>query len=334
MQALIFEGIETATLRDVPIPGIRSHEVLIQVKAVGLSDADAQIYRGAEAAEFPLIPGHEFAGVVRDIGERVTTLNVGERVTGDPILGCGTCYFCKIKQPDQCDQLEIVGSNRDGACAEYVVMPETHIYPIGELSFREAAMIAPLAGLIAGVQQIPLPLGAEVLISGAGTRGLVLLQLLKNSGAARVVMLEARANRLALALSLGAQAGVRVDGTESAALRELAPTGFDLALDASGDPQMVARMLPFMRKAGRLGLFGIYPKHATLPLRPYDIARRNLKIYGSFGLRNQFPFAIRLLQQRVIQVAPLLSHAFPFEAFADALQLIQNGDAFKVQLHP
>jgi 2-desacetyl-2-hydroxyethyl bacteriochlorophyllide A dehydrogenase len=334
MKALVFENIRTPVIREVPIPGIGPHDVLIRVKAAGICGTDVHIYEGEYFAEFPIIPGHEFSGVVEDIGEKVTTVAAGDRVTADPNIGCGKCYFCKINQQNQCEDLKAVGVTRDGAFAEYVVAPEDKVFQIGELSFQDAAMIEPTSCVVWGLQQAPIPTGAEVLIFGAGPIGLTLLQLIKHGGASRVIMVEGRTNRIELAKSLGADLVVRVDGTEAEALKDLSPTGFDAVVDATGIPKVVERMIEFVRSCGMLVFFGVCPKDETIRISPYEIFRRDLKIYGSFALRNTFAPAIRFLQNEVVQVTPLLSHSFPFEKFEEALETMRSGDSMKVQLHP
>lgn len=334
MRALVFEDIRTPVVKEVPIPGIGAQDVLIRVKAAGICGTDVHIYEGEYFSEFPLIPGHEFSGVVEDIGEKVTTVLPGEHVTADPNIGCGKCYFCKINQQNQCENLGAVGVTRDGAFAEYVVAPEEKVFSIGDMSFEDAAMIEPTACVVYGLQQHPIPLGAEVLIFGAGPIGLTLLQLIKHGSASRVVMVEKRQNRIDLAHSLGADMVIPADGTEAEALKDLSSTGFDVVLDATGIPKVVEGMINFVRNCGTLFFFGVCPKDDFIRISPYEIFRRDLKVCGSFALRNTFAPAIRLLQNHVAQVTPLLSHSFPFEQFEEALTVMRSGDSMKVQMHP
>ncbi len=334
MKALVFENIRKPLVKDVPIPSIGPQDVLIRVKAAGICGTDVHIYEGEYFSEFPLIPGHEFSGVVEDIGEEVTTFAAGDRVTADPNIGCGKCYFCKINQQNQCEHLGAVGVTRDGAFAEYVVIPEEKVFSIGDMSFQDAAMIEPTSCVVWGLQQVPIPIGSEVLIFGAGPIGLLLTQLIKHGGASRVVMVENRANRIELARSLGADVVVNADGTEMEALKDLSANGFDVVVDATGIPKVVERMIDFVRNGGILFFFGVCPKDATIQISPYEIFRRDLKIYGSFALRNTFTPAIRLLQNNVVRVRPLLSHSFPFEQFEEALRTMRSGNSMKVQLHP
>lgn len=334
MKAVVFEDVRTPVVKDVPKPIPGAGEVLIAVKATGICGTDVHIYEGEYFSEFPLIPGHEFSGIVEDIGEKVTTIARGDRVTADPNIGCGKCYFCKINQQNQCENLGAVGVTRDGAFAEYVVVPEEKVFSIGDMSFQDAAMIEPTSCVVYGLQQHPVPIGAEVLIFGAGPIGLTLLQLIKYGGASRVVMVERRANRIELAQSLGANIVVNADGKEAEALKNLSATGFDVVADATGIPKVVERMIDFVRNCGILFFFGVCPKDATIQINPYEIFRRDLKICGSFALRNTFAPAIRLLQNNIVQVEPLLSHSFPFEQFEEALEVMRSGDSMKVQLHP
>jgi D-arabinitol dehydrogenase (NADP+) len=334
MRAIVFEDVRKPVVKDVPIPTIGPHDVLIRVERTGICGTDVHIYEGEYFSTFPLIPGHEFSGTVDKIGSEVTTVAVGDRVTADPNIGCGKCYFCKINQQNQCEQLGAVGVTRDGAFAEYVAVPEGKVFNIGDLSFQDAAMIEPTACVVWGLQQAPIPIGSEVLIFGAGPIGLTLMQLIKHGGASRVVMVERRANRIELARSLGADLIVTADGKEAQALKEVSATGFDVVIDATGIPKIVEGLINFVRNCGILFFFGVCPIDAKISISPYEIFRRDLKVYGSFALRNTFAPAIRLIQNHVVQVAPLVSHSLPFEQFEDALKIMRSGDSMKVQVHP
>lgn len=334
MEAVVFEGIRNATIQNVPIPGISPNDVLIRVEAVGICRTDLQIYEGQHSAEFPLIPGHEFSGIVEDIGESVTTVAVGERVTADPNIGCGKCYYCKINTQNHCENLQLIGETRDGAFAEYVLVPEKNVYNIGNLSFREAAMIEPVASAAYALQQISVPIGADVLIMGAGPRGMLLMQLLKYAGASRVFMVEKLLSRAELARNLGADAVILADGSDVDSLEELAGVGFDVVVDSTGVAQVAEGMLRFARRCGTLLYFGAFSSDDTLYIRPEEISRKELHLYGSFASRHTFAPAIRLVQNKVVRVEPLLSHSFTLSQFEEALDTLEFGNSVKVQLIP
>ena len=334
MEAVVFEGIRNADIQNVPIPGIGPNDVLIRVKAAGICRTDLQIYEGGHPTEFPLIAGHEFSGIVEDIGESVTTVAVGERVTADPNIGCGKCYYCKINTQNHCENLQIVGETRDGAFAEYVLAPEKNVYNIGTLSFREAAMIEPVASVAYALQQISVPIGADVLIMGAGPRGMLLMQLLKYAGASRVFMVEKLLSRAELAKSLGADSVILADGSDAESLQELAGAGFDLVVDSTGVAQVAEGMLNFVRRCGTLFYSGAFSNDERFQLCPAEISRKELRIYGSFASRHTFAPAIRLVQNKVVRVEPLLSHSFTLGQFEEALNVVQFGNSVKVQLIP
>ncbi|MCP4403159.1 MAG: zinc-dependent alcohol dehydrogenase family protein [bacterium] len=334
MKAVVFEGIRNAVIQNVPIPGIGPNDVLIRVEAVGICRTDLQIYEGVHPTEFPLIPGHEFSGIVEDIGESVTTVAVGERVTADPNIGCGKCYFCKINKQNHCENLQMIGETRDGAFAEYVLVPEKNVYNIGELSFPEAAMIEPVASVAYALQQIPVQIGADVLIMGAGPRGILLMQLLKYAGASRVFMVEKFLGRAELAKSIGADVVILADGSETENLQELAGAGFDLVVDSTGVAQVAEGMLHFVRRCGTLLYFGVFSNDDAFQISPDEISRKELHLYGTFASRHTFAPAIRLLQNEVVRVEPLLSHSFTLNQFKEALDILQFGNSVKVQLLP
>ncbi len=156
----------------VPQPGL--DDVLIQVHVAGICGTDIHILKGEYEAQYPLIPGHEFSGVVAGIGDHVTRYKVGDRVTADPNIPCNRCQACQRNEPNQCRSLAAVGVTRDGAFAEYVVVPEGNVFRIGEISFAAAALVEPLACVAWGLERVRIQPGASVLIFGAGfARGAV-----------------------------------------------------------------------------------------------------------------------------------------------------------------
>lgn len=332
MQAILFSAAETITVERVPDPTPAADEVVVQVAACGICGTDVHIYRNEYMSNFPLIPGHEFSGKVVAVGKAVTDVKLGDRVAVDPNLYCGHCDFCRNEQANHCRNWQGVGVTRAGAFAEYVAVPARACYRIPDhLTDAQAAFIEPLACVIYALKRIRVWPGAQVLIFGAGPMGLLLLQALRHSGAAQVVMVEKQPARLELATQLGGVA-VPVNGQQAEALREQAPYGFDLVVDATGVPAVIEQAFTYLRPRGQYLQFGVTPMNATIRLRPYDLFRNDWTVIGSFALCYTFLPAIAWLANGVVDVSQLVSHTVPMTEFAPAFQAFAGGQTLKVHV--
>jgi threonine dehydrogenase-like Zn-dependent dehydrogenase len=263
-----------------------------------------------------------------------TAIREGERVAVDPSLFCGTCFFCQRAQGNHCLNWNAIGVTRDGGFAEYVVAPTANVYPIGEMPYEVAAFIEPISCVVYGLQRLRIPVGANALIYGAGSIGLLMLQLVAHGGASTVAVVDLNKDKLKLARSLGAHEAVHGGPGADDALREISPLGFDVVIDCTGVPAVVEHMFTHVRKNGKLLFFGVNPTDARISISPFDVYHKDLEIYGSMALRYTFHDAFALLQAGAVDVKPLLSDRFPIERFPDALELAGSGEALKVQIQP
>ena len=268
---------------DAPVPDVGPNDVLIQVKAAGICGTDIHILHGEYMSSYPLIPGHEFSGIVAAVGESVTRYKVGDRVTADPNVPCNRCTPCQRNQPNQCENLAAIGVTRDGAFAEYVTAPEAVVFPIGDMSFAAAALIEPLACVVWGLKRVQVQPGDNVLVVGAGPMGVLLAQAVAQAGAAQVVVTDTNKSRLELAASLGATATVLSDQQQDEKLKELAPNGFDIVADATGIASVLESSIQYVRERGKIWVFGVVPPEETISIVPYDVFRKDLTIIGSFA---------------------------------------------------
>lgn len=303
-----------------PGPG----DVLIAVRAAGICGTDLHILHGTYEATYPITPGHEFSGMVAATGDGVTRVAVGDRVTADPNIPCGVCPFCQRNEPNQCQDLRAVGVTRNGAFADYVVVPESVVFPIGDLSFAAAALVEPLACVVWGLKQVQVQPGAAALVVGAGPMGCLVMQALRAAGAAQVVISDVVPARLAMAEQLGASAVVLADANQPDRLRQLAPLGYDVVVDATGIPAVLESCFGYARPRGTVWVFGVCPPDARVSFAPYDVFRKDLRIIGSFAVNRTFPESIALIQGGAVQVEPLISHRLPLGAFADGLQVAEH----------
>ena len=322
--AQIRSPLEADVLEAEP-PELGPRDVLIEVKNAGVCGTDLHIWHGSYAlAQYPVVPGHEFSGVVAAVGDEVQHFSVGERVTADPNLPCYSCVFCQQRQFNQCLNLEVIGVTRSGAFAGFVVAPESAVYPIGNLPFAEAALLEPLACVVWGLKQVQLQAGEKMLVFGAGPMGLLMMQAVLRAGAASVVMVDKEAWRLELALQLGASATFQADALTPEALRDIAPHGFDTVADATGVPGVIESTFGYVKPGGKIWVFGVTAADARVPFSPFEVFRKDLKIIGSFALNKTFHEAISLVQGGAVKLAPLISHQLPLREFKQGLELAER----------
>jgi 2-desacetyl-2-hydroxyethyl bacteriochlorophyllide A dehydrogenase len=335
MQAVVFPAPESIVLEEVPDPTCAPDEVIVQVDRTGICGTDVHIYRNEYMSDFPVIPGHEFGGVIVEVGKAVTDFQSGERVAVDPNLYCGHCYFCRNEQANHCLNWQGVGITRQGSFAQYVAAPAKACYHVPDhLTDGQAAFIEPLSCVVHALNRFRVWPGDEVLIFGAGPMGLILVQALRHSGASQVVVVEKQPDRLALADQLGATATVAAGPDRDAALRTLAPYGFAVVVDATGVPAVIEQAFGFLKPRGQFLQFGVSPREATINLRPYDVFRYDWTIIGSFALCYTFERAIAWLANGVVDVTPLISHTLPLADFSTAFQDFAAGKTLKVHLQP
>jgi 2-desacetyl-2-hydroxyethyl bacteriochlorophyllide A dehydrogenase len=332
MKAVLFPAPETISIEYVPDPACSPDEVVVQVASCGICGTDLHIYRNEYMSDFPLIPGHEFSGRVVEVGSAVTDLAIGDRVAVDPNLDCGHCTFCLDDMANHCLNWVGVGITRPGGFAEYVAVPARACYRLpASLTDTQAAFIEPLACVVYALKRLRVWPGNQVLIFGAGPMGLLLLQALQHSGAARVVMVEKQPQRLALAARMG---GVPVDANQAIAeqLHELAPYGFEIVIDATGAPAVIEGAFAYLRPRGQYLQFGVTPMDATVNVSSYDIFRKDWTIIGSFAASHTFQPAIAWLANGVVDIAPLVSHTVPMDSFVDAFHQFARGETLKVHI--
>jgi 2-desacetyl-2-hydroxyethyl bacteriochlorophyllide A dehydrogenase len=307
--------------------------VVVKVGACGLCGTDLHIADGEfPPAPYPLVPGHEFAGEIVAVGAGVEGgLADGVHVAVDPSLFCGRCAFCREGRGNLCANWGAIGDTVDGAFAEYVKLPVANAYPLPEgMDVRAGALVEPVSCAVRGLHRLAVRPGETCLIVGGGTMGLLLMQLVIHSGASKVAVLDTNASKLPLAQKLGAAA----TGTDLEALGELAPQGFDCAIDATGAPPAIEAAFGALRRGGRLLVFGVAAAEATISLSPFRIYNDEITILGSMAVLHSFGPALELVASGAIDCDAMLTHDFPLDRFGDALATVREGRSIKSQVLP
>jgi 2-desacetyl-2-hydroxyethyl bacteriochlorophyllide A dehydrogenase len=318
--------IELAVVDD-PTPA--PLEVVVAVSACGLCGTDLHILQGEFAPELPIIPGHEFAGEVVAVGSQVTGLSVGTRVAVDPSLPCFTCHYCRIGRNNLCERFSALGVTHPGGAAEYVAAPAANCVPLPDhVRTADAALIEPLSCAVRGYDVLRSTLASHILIYGAGTMGLMMLQLAKRTGAARVDVVDVNPDRLATAGQLGcSEAAGSADELDQ-------PAGWDVVIDATGNAAAIQDGLGRVGKGGTYLQFGVADYAARAVIEPYKIYNREITITGSMAVLHSYERAAELFGTGVIDPDVFISDRLPLASYPDAVARFRAGAGRKIQIQP
>jgi L-iditol 2-dehydrogenase len=336
MRAAVIERPGCAGAREVEQPRPAAGEVLVQVAVCGVCGTDVHIMHGGFRAQYPVIPGHEFCGVVTALGPGVSGLEPGDRVVIDPNIVCGRCPYCRRGLVHLCTDLRAVGVTQPGGFASFVALPAGQAHRLPDaVDDESAAFTEPLACCLHGLDRAEIRAGDQVAILGAGPIGLLMLQLARLAGAAHITVSEPQAAKRGLAAQLGADQGLdpATDDLRAAVLDHNG-IGADVVIECVGGAAPTAQALTLARRGGRVVLFGVSPHEAEVALRPYDVFLNELTILGSYINPFTHARAIELLAGGRVKTAPLVSHRLGLEEFAAALEIAGEGAAAKVLVRP
>jgi 2-desacetyl-2-hydroxyethyl bacteriochlorophyllide A dehydrogenase len=320
---------DKVTVEDVPDPQPAAREVVLAVAGCGICGTDLHIADGQFAPTLPVVPGHEFAGEVVAIGADVAEVRVGDQVAVDPSLYCHECYFCRRGRGNQCERWGGIGVTVSGAAAQYALAPAANCVRLPEgVSPADAALIEPLSCAVHGFDVLAPALGDHFLIYGAGTMGLMMMELAKRSGAATVSMVDVNPARLETARELGCSAAV---GSADELER---PYGWDNVIDCTGVLAAIEDGLPRVVSGGTFQQFGVADDKAVARWSPFDIYRREIRIVGSMAVLRSYERAAELFAEGVLKPDVMISDRLPLEQYPAALEQFRAGVGRKIQVQP
>lgn len=327
MKAIHFPAKGAVLFGERPDPCPGPGEVLVAVRASGLCHTDIEVMRGNYGSSaFPVVPGHEFAGVVADIGADVTGIAAGDRVVVDPNVACGACRACRRGWAHLCDRLGAYGVTMDGGFAALSVVRASALHPIGDLPFGRAALAEPVGCVLNGIDALGVGMAETALIFGAGPMGVLMALALRRHGVTDVAMVDLDDSRLALADSFGL--GAIAAG--SAALDRWRH-GADLVVDATGVPAVAASLTDYVAPGGGGLFFGVCPTDARIGIAPFDIFRRQLRLAGSHSLNHNIPAARDMIAAIGPDLDRVISHSLPLEDVARIFASHAPSGSLKIQ---
>ncbi|QGK70768.1 alcohol dehydrogenase catalytic domain-containing protein [Allosaccharopolyspora coralli] len=328
MRAAVIEqpGTVRVTTVDDPTPG--PDDVVVAVDACGICGTDLHIMDGDFApTPYPIVPGHEFSGEVLAVGRDVTSVTTGSAVAVDPSLFCGSCHYCALGRGNLCERWNAIGVTRNGACAEYALAPAANCYPMPDgVPLSHGALIEPLSCAVRGFDLLPRRIGEHYLIYGAGTMGLLMTQLAKNSGATSVSVVDLNPDRRAVASKLGA------DQVASSPDEWDRPHGWEVVVDCTGVIAAIEDALTRVRRGGTFQQFGVAPSEATASFSPFRVYNDEITIVGSMAVLASYGRAVEMI--RSIDAETMITHAFGLDDYTGALDAFRAGTGRKLQVRP
>lgn len=334
MKALVIKSKGNMAIEEVNMPELQSEEeVIVQIHYSGICRSDIELLEGTHPhlvnknAHYPLIPGHEWSGVVYKVGSKVKDFKVGDRVVGDVSLGCGNCVMCKTGHYNLCPSREVIGSyrNRQGSFAEYLRTHSRGLYKIPDnLSLRDAATVEAAATSAYAVKQSDVKYGDKVLIIGDGPIGLFAIQCAKAFGAAEVSVIGSSKEKMELSKSLGCTHTVSYrEGGEVEKLLELTKGElFDCVIETSGKVNGINNGLELLKPVGTLGLVGFYGENLDININ--KVVVKDVTIRGILASPNMFAPTLPNISNGNIEADKLITHEFDFEDIHKAFETGMN----------
>ena len=338
MRALVKTRPEPGlTLTDVPIPEPAADEVRIAVHTAAICGTDLHIYEWDEWAQDnlspPVVIGHEFFGTIDAVGAQVSTVAVGQRVAGEGHIVCGTCRNCRAGRHHLCRTTSGIGVNRDGAFADYIVLPASNVYPLpDDVPDDIAAILDPLGNAVHTALSFDL-VGEDVLITGAGPIGQMAVAISRHAGARHIVVTDLAPSRLAQATRMGASRAIDPRSTSlHDVMGELGMTeGFDVGMELSGSPAGLDDLIDAMNHGGKVALLGFFAAAPTIDLN--KVILRGLTLKGIYGreMYDTWHKALAMLGTG-LDISGVVTHRFALEEFQAGFDALQAGEASKILL--
>ncbi|RAU18851.1 L-threonine 3-dehydrogenase [Nitrincola tibetensis] len=324
-------------MTDVPTPVVGHNDLLIRIRKTAICGTDVHIYNWDEWSQktipVPMVAGHEYVGEVVEIGQEVRGFSIGDRVSGEGHITCGHCRNCRAGRTHLCRNTIGVGVNRDGAFAEYLVIPAFNAFKIPDnISDDLAAIFDPFGNAVHTALSFDL-VGEDVLITGAGPIGIMAAAVCRHVGARQIVVTDVNDYRLGLAKQMGATRTLNVMREDlHEVMHELGMTeGFDVGLEMSGVPSAFKSMLDGMNHGGKIAMLGIPPSDMEIDWT--QVIFKGLQIKGVYG-REMFEtwYKMAALIQSGLDLTPMITHHFPVDEFQKGFDVMRSGQSGKVIL--
>jgi len=329
--ACVLHAVNDIRLDKRPTPKPGPYDVLVAVRSVGICGSDVHYWTHGRIGPFilnaPMILGHESAGQVVAVGEKVTNLKAGDRITMEPGVPCRRCVHCKTGKYNLCpDVIFMATPPYDGSLSNYITHPADFCFKLPDhVSYDEGAMCEPLSVGVHAVSRANVSIGQNVLVTGSGPIGLMSILAAKAAGAGIIIVADIKPERLEVAKKIGATHIIDLTKTTDAvaSVTEIVPGGVDAVIECSGATSAIALAIRGARPGGVVVLVGLGAPELTLPI--VEAAVREVDIRGVFRYANAYPKALALIASGSVNVNPIITHHFPFEQVQQAFNVALAG---------
>jgi len=317
--------------REIPEPGqLKDNEILLRIKRIGVCGSDIHVFHGKHpATPYPVVQGHEYSAIVETVGEKVSKVKPGMRVTARPQLVCGECGPCKRGQYNACQKLKVQGFQAPGVAQDLFVVTEDRIVAFPDsMTLEQGAMIEPAAVGAHSTNRVSGLEGKNVVVAGAGTIGNLVAQFAIARGALKVLITDVSDYRLDIARQCGIEGTLNVKNSsfEEGVKSFFGNEGFQVGFEAAGVQESLDSIMQFVEKGGEIVILGVYSRNPVVNM--FYLGEHELNVYGSMMYRQEdYEAAVEMIASGQIITRPLLTISFPFNNYVDAYKFIdEQGD--------
>ena len=331
MKAAVFYEKGKLCVEDIEIPKAKRGEVVVKVMACGICGTDVHIYHGDEgAAKTPAgtVLGHEFAGIVTEVGEGVKSIKVGDRVCVDPNVLCNECYYCMSGIGHFCENMTGIGTTVNGGFAEYCAVPESQAYKFSDnTTYEMAAMTEPVACCVHGIDLCNVKPGDTVAVIGGGMIGLIMLQLAKISGAGKLILIEPVIEKREIGKKLGADITIDPIGENvKERLKALGIERISTVIECVGKVATMKQAIDIAGKYSTVMMFGLTAPNDEMPIKPFEIFKKEITLKASFINPYTQRRALELIDNGKIDVQSMIYATRPL---SDLENILKDGELRK-----
>ncbi|MGG4032493.1 alcohol dehydrogenase catalytic domain-containing protein [Paenibacillus cisolokensis] len=331
MQALVIPKPHEIRLDDIKPQSMGPYDVRIKSKAVGICGTDLEILEGKVSEEYvtyPVVPGHEWSGVVVETGSEVKGIKPGDRVVAEGLMSCGSCSMCRQGRTNLCEEYDQLGFTRPGGGASLVTVPARHVHRIPDhLSFEEAVLVEPAATVMRGIMRTPIEPGMKVAVIGPGTLGLLTVLMLKVLGVDEICLIGRNGLQLGLGRELGASCVLnsKEDDIDQCVMDWTNGQGVDVSFETSGNEQAVKMSIEMVRAGGHAVLEGVAGAGKPLVLESDHIMLKDITVHGVFSYTiSSWSKVLDWLATGKLNISPLITHRFSIRDYEKAFQSLRN----------
>jgi L-iditol 2-dehydrogenase len=343
MKAAVLKGVKNIVVKEIPTPTPTDNMALIHVKACGICMTDYKAYSGERTnVDFPTISGHEFSGVIEDVGDNVRFFKPDDEIIASPVSNCGICHECRSGLAQYCKRGAVIGGDGmdqiiDGAFAEYVLVPENSLYHKPKnVGFNTAALAEPLAGSYKGmIEYSELKITEDLVIIGAGSMGLLASMIAERAGAASIIMIDIEDWRLEFSKKCGATHIINSNNVDAIkAVYDILPDGPDVIFEAAGPLNAAQLAFDMCRRGTRINEFGVTTE-GKIAISPAEVHWKETRVDASFSVYPRvMQQSIRLMEKSFVDPNKIITHRFKLDEINEAMETMKSPERVKIIINP